>query len=192
MPWPRARNPIQKLIVPTNDLGLGELDFSGLQFPEDVPLVIAIQAVQTPSGPRVVQGNRLGNQNFLSPTLAVLQDTATLAAGSSPTFDPSNWATGENWIEVKALGGAPTNIIYTLDQSLDGGATWYKVITMTAITAAGLAYLGIAGGGAPAVAGDVKAAASFLAVPTTLHRISWTFTGGAGPTVTHKIWQIYR
>lgn len=189
MAWPRFRNPIQKLIVPTADLGLQELDFSALEFPGDVPLVLAVQVVQTPAGARVVQADASGGTG--RPQVmpwAKIRD-ATEGAGNTG-IRPTGGYQGIVWaIEVVALTGAPTNVMYKFACSFDGGTTWYEGVSGTATTTGLVVVAGGQGQNNPSTGNDFKGSVAVSMPLPPLVRLDWSFTAGAAPTVQHRIWE---
>lgn len=154
-------------------------------------MVLALQVIQTPAGPRIVQGDEAGRQapSLWTPFTNVYE--ATEGAGNALQDALYGHYSVFYLVEVLALTGSPTNIMYSLGVSLDGGTTWYNAPSATA-TATGL--VAVAGGpnaGAIATGNDVKASISWgLALPG-LTRLNYAFTGGTNPTVHHRVWRAY-
>lgn len=178
-------------LFPTGDLGLPEHAAPDLAIGDELPLVLALQVIQTPVGPRIVQGDETGRQAPSLWTPYVLVYDSTDAAGNALQQAPPAGSSVSWIIEIKALTGSPTNIMYTPSISLDNGTTWYNALSATA-TAAGLVQVALGpNAGSIAAGNDVKANAAWGIGLPSLVRLAWTFTAGTSPTVHHRIWQSY-
>lgn len=110
-----------------------------------------------------------------------LATLAAAAAGATVDFDNPRADGAQIYINVTALGGAPTNVTFTIQGKDPVTGSYYTILAGAAITSAGNQVLRVFPG-APATAN--VSANDFL--PRTW-RISWAFTGGTAPTVTATI-----
>lgn len=183
------RWPLGKKIVPVADLGLPDgVDF-GLNWPDDLKAVLAVQVVQTPTGAKIVQAT---NSGFIgrSATLPYSKiREATEGAGNTGVRNTNGYAAIAWGIEVLALTGAPTNVQYRPAFSFDGGTTWYEGASAT-LTAAGFGFTGIGAVINNPGTGNGILGSSFAAMPLPpLVRLDWLFSAGTAPTVQHRIWE---
>lgn len=180
----RLRRQVQRLIVPTSDLGMSQSDVGPLSLMDDVPVVLAVNALMTPTGPRLMQAPSSGYVGLPSRSYSIQHPSAAeVATWVGPSFDASQVNALLALMVVTAISGTAPTARLVLQGSWDNGTTWNSLAGPASINANGSTIL-VAGVGTSSAAPNIITNFAGINGPLPpLCRIEVVITG-TGPSVT--------